>query len=110
MSRRVMLTGKVGHARFLVVDATTDRRWRDDPGRFLSAAQARAMAVQPDMILDTAHIVRDDFARRRVASPRVYADVRVAMNGRPPRRLVDPSVDLGRVGAGLALRDWVLRD
>ncbi len=47
------------------------------------------MATQPDMILRYAH----HLAAQRPGS-RVYADVFVATNGRPSRRLVDPTVDL----------------
>ena len=36
-------------------------------------------------------------------------DVMVAMNGAPPRRLIDPSTDLASVGWSLAPRDWILR-
>lgn len=109
LSWRVMLTEKVGHARFVVVDPASGERWSVAPERYLTAPQARAMAVQPDMIREAAQLVRDDFAARGVVAPRVYADVHVAMNGRPPRRLIDPDVDLAAVGAGLGTRSWVLR-
>ena len=108
-SWRVMLTEKVGHARFVVEDPDTGRRWTVDPGTFLNAPQERAMSVQPDMVLDAAHILRDRYRARGVAEPRVYADVMVAMNGAPPRRLIDPSTDLASVGWSLAPRDWILR-
>lgn len=106
-SWRVMLTEKVGHAEFEVTEPASGRRWRVDPGDYLTAPQERAMAVQPDMILDTAHIIRDDFAARGMAGVEVRADVEVSMHGRAARPLVDARVDLARVSAGIGPKPWV---
>ena len=40
----------------------------------------------------------------------VRAEVLVSLNGRPPRLLVDPSVDLMTVSDGLAPKRWILAE
>ncbi len=108
LSWRVMLTEKVGLARFEVVD-TAGTRHAVNVDDYLTAPQKRAMAFQPDMILDVAHLIRDDYRSRGMGDVAVYADVMVSMNGRPARRLVDPNVDLAAVAADLGPKAWVLR-
>ena len=106
-SWRVMLTEKVGHAEFRVRDPASGREWEVSPAEYLTPVQERAMAVQPDMVLDTAHLIADDMAARGVAGVEVRADVWVSMHGRAARRLVDPDVDLAAEHQGLAPKDWI---
>ena len=67
------------------------------------------MAVQPDMVLDTAHLIADDMAAHGMAGVEVRADVWVSMHGRAARRLVDPSVDLAAERQGLGPKGWIRR-
>lgn len=82
-------------------------RWVLDARETLTPLQATMMAAEPELLLQFAHHVRDDFAARgrRVE---VRADVWVALNGRPSARLVDPAVDLGSEDESLWGYDWVL--
>ena len=104
---RVMLTEKTGDARFHATDAATGERWLVDPGDYLTPLQVERMAYQPDMILETAHLIARDFARQG-RDVEVRADVFVAFNGRQAARLVDPDVDLAREEHGLAPKTWIL--
>ena len=105
---RVLLTEKVGMVEYRVYDPTAGHRWRVDPEVYLTPLQAERMTTQPDMILETAHIIARDFAARGHASVQVYADVYVAMNGRKSARLVDPDADLAAANHGLAPKKWLL--
>ena len=106
---RVLLTEKVGLVEYRVHDPATGRRWRTWPEQYLTPLQAERMATQPDMILETAHLIASDFAGRGYPSVQVFADVFVAMNGTEASRLVDPRVDLAAVSHGLAPKAWLLR-
>jgi hypothetical protein len=108
-SWRVMLTEKVGHAEFRVRDPASGREWEVSPGEYLTPVQERAMAVQPDMVLDTAHLIADDMAAHGIAGAEVRADVWVSMHGRAARRLVDPGVDLAAQRQGLGPKGWIRR-
>ncbi len=106
-SWRVLLTEKTGHIRFHVTDTATGERWVEYPEDWLSPLQAERMPYQPDMILQTAHIIADDAAKRG-RDVEVRADSFVAFNGREAARFVDPDVDLAQVEPGLWPKTWVL--
>jgi hypothetical protein len=106
-SWRVMLIEKTGQCEFTVVDRQ-NRRILVTPRDYLTYVQARMTCTQPDMILALAHIIADDFARRRRGDVRVFADAQVAWNGRAHAPLVDPRVDLAHEADGLAPKRWIL--
>ncbi len=107
-SWRVLVTEKVGLAEFRVVDPHSGGSWLVEPGAYLTPLQAERSATQPDMLLETSHIIAADFASRGYPGARVYGDVFVSMNGREHQRLIDPSTDLASESHGLAPKRWVL--
>ena len=107
-SWRVLLTEKAGMAEYRVVDPESGRSWQAGPERYLTPLQTERAATQPDMLLETAHIIADDFASKGYPNVRVYADVFVSMNGRKYQRLIDPSVDLASTEHSLRPKKWLL--
>ena len=107
-SWRVLVTEKTGIVKFRVSDATLDWERLVYPEEYLTPVQVERMAFQPDMILTAAHIVRDDFAARGHEGVEVRADAFVTYNGRPAARLIDPSVDLAAIEAGIGPKHWIL--
>ena len=75
---------------------------------FLNTHQEKQMSMQPDMVLQFAHMLRDHYARMGMYDPSVRADVWVTLNGRPSRQLVNPSVDLARESEGMHQYAWVM--
>lgn len=107
-SWRVMLIEKAGSAEFTATDPRTGASREVRARAFLTPFQVKMMSTQPDMIRAFARMVADDAERRGAPRPRVTADVVVALNGRPPARLVDPSVDLAAEPARLGGTPWLL--
>jgi vitamin K-dependent gamma-carboxylase len=107
-SWNVMLIEKDGAADFQVTEPSTGRRWTVAPTEYLTRYQAKMMATQPDMILQLAHVIADDFRARGVREPEVRVDAFASLNGRPRARLIDPTVDLARERDGLAPKSWIL--
>ncbi|WP_029890105.1 HTTM domain-containing protein [Polycyclovorans algicola] len=106
-SWRVMLREKSGVLEYRVV--TADGRTRlVFPRDYLTEQQYREMAGQPDLILQLAHHIRDDFDARGLGPVQVYADSQVSLNGRAAQRMIDPAVDLAHVEDGLARAEWIL--
>ena len=105
-SWRVLLTEKVGHVEYQVTDGQ-GRMWIERPADYLSPLQAERMTTQPDLILATAHIIRDRYAEQG-HHVEVRADAHVSLNGRPAQRLVDPAVDLAAESQGVAAKSWLL--
>jgi vitamin K-dependent gamma-carboxylase len=107
-SWRVMVREKNGSVTFVVRDKQSGRTWQVSPARYLTENQEREMSGQPDLILELAHHVRDDFERRVGGPVEVRVDALVSLNGRRLAPLIDPSVDLAQVSDGLARARWIL--
>ena len=110
---RVMLTEKVGFVQYRVSDPASGRSWLVSPDEYLTPTQVERMAIHPDLILQTAHIIAADFARRgpivgAIRGVSVRADAFASWNGRPNARLIDPKADLVAIDPGIAPKEWVL--
>jgi hypothetical protein len=106
-SWRVMVREKNGSVTFIVRDKRSGRSLHVAPRRYLTALQEREMAGQPDLILQLAHHIRADFARRLHGDVEVRVDALVSLNGRRMRALIDPSVNLAAIRDGLAPASWI---
>jgi hypothetical protein len=104
---RVMLIEKSGELELTVVDRDGRRRLVE-PREYLTPFQTRMASTQPDMILELAHVARDDYNRRGLGPVKVHADARVSWNGRLSAPMIDPSVDLAAESDGLAPKRWIL--
>ena len=105
---RVMLTEKTGFVRFRVQDPTTGQTWQIAPDAYLTPLQTERMAIQPELIRQTARIIRNDFAGRGYDGVTIAADAFVSYNGRPATRLIDPNANLAAVPPAPAPAKWVL--
>lgn len=108
LSWRVMVREKNGSVTLIVHSKSRDRTWHVAPSRYLTRAQEREMSGQPDLILQLAHHVADEFARRGLGPVEVRADTRVSLNGRRSVPMIDPQIDLTTVRDGLGRAAWIL--
>ena len=105
-SWRVMLREKSGSLQYRVVDRNGHTRIVT-PHAYLNELQYREMAGQPDLILQLAHRIRDDFDTAGHGPVEIYADSRVSLNGRAAQPMIDPAVNLARVADGLQAAHWI---
>ena len=105
---RVMLSEKTGFVQYRVRCPDTGQSWLVFPDAYLTPIQTERMAIQPDLILQTAHLIAADYAAPGCPGVAVHADAHVAFNGRPNARLIDPDVDLAAIKPGLAPKHWIL--
>jgi hypothetical protein len=103
-----MIREKNGSVTYVVKSKRTGRIWHVSPARYLTDIQSREMSGQPDLILDLAHHVRDDFERRGLGPVEVRVEALVSLNGRRLAPLIDPSVDLATVKDGIGRASWIL--
>ena len=89
-SWRVMLVEKSGFFKYQVRDEDSDKQWTVRPQDFLTPRQHQLAAGHPDMILQLAHDIEDDFRRRGYGDVEVRVDAWTSIHGEPARRLVDP--------------------
>jgi hypothetical protein len=96
------LRDKSSEGFFLVTDAKSGEEWVVDPREYLSSTQTSKMASRPEMILQFAHYLEERAREDGHQDVEVRANIVSSLNGRPPQRLVDPTVDLTRVR-----RPWI---
>jgi hypothetical protein len=115
-SWRVMLMDKDGHATFYVVDPKTRGSIEINNEMYLTPVQIKEMSTQPDMILQFAQHLGEQFRdtvlvfgkqRIHLQQPSVEADVYVTINGRPHQLYVDRSTNLMQQEYSLKHRTWL---
>jgi vitamin K-dependent gamma-carboxylase len=107
-SWRVMVRVKGGGTTFLVHDPKAGRTWHVSPREYLTPMQEAEMSSQPDLILQLAHHIRDEYEARCLGPVEVRAESYVTLNGRRSALMLDPGVDLAAVRDGLGRADWIL--
>lgn len=105
---KVMCREKNGVVTYRVRLPSERREVQVAPRRYLTKYQEREMSGQPDMILQVAHQIRDEWRNRGHEDVEVYADAIASLNGRPAAPLIDPSVNLAALEDGLRRADWIL--
>lgn len=104
-SWRVMLMEKAGQATFYVTDG--DKKDMVANYEYLTPQQEKMMATQPDMILQFAQFLEKEYRKKGFSNPEVRVDSFVTLNGRPHKRFIDPTVDLGSETIGKR-ENWIL--
>jgi vitamin K-dependent gamma-carboxylase len=108
-SWRMKLNSKHAKPKFTAVDRHTGERVVIDLDRHLTRRQQDNFSTRPDLLVHFAHHLARK-ARRGGRDIAVYAFVPTRLNGRPPRLMIDPNVDLSRVEPlWFGHADWVLQ-
>jgi len=105
-SWRVMVRAKGGSTTFFVRSKATGKVWHVTPRAYLTPYQENEMSGQPDLILQLAHTIGEDFALRE-GPVEVRVEAISSLNARRGAPLVDPKVDLLTVRDGLAPARWI---
>ncbi|KAA9346677.1 HTTM domain-containing protein [Larkinella humicola] len=106
-SWRVMLMEKMGHVQFKVVDES-GRQAVVNNHEYLTPLQEKMMATQPDMLVQFAQYLRDQYARKGFQNPKVFADTYVSLNGRLGKPYIDPTVNLAQETDSFRPKKWIL--
>ena len=107
-SWRVMVVEKTGLAVFTVRDTESGEVWIVFPNQFLTPQQEKQMSFQPDMILEFAHFLEDEYKMRGHREVAVTVEAYVSLNGRPSQYLIDPSTDLTEYQNSIGVKEWIL--
>lgn len=107
-SWRVMLMEKNAYTTFVVKDKTgkiAEVRNKE----YLTPQQDKMMSTQPDMILQFAHFLADEYNKNKgFIEAEVYADSYAALNGHPSQPFIDNTVDLAKQPVNFAPKNWIL--
>lgn len=106
-SWRMKLRSKEATAIFHVTDPADGRTWSVDPQDLLTAWQAHRMSGRPDMVVQFARHIAERERRASGVLPEVRVRALCSLNGRLPRLLIDPTVDLATQRWGFAHAPWL---
>ncbi len=94
---------------FQITDPKTAETWRPDPREYLTSRQIGKMGTRPDMILLFAHHLAAQARGDGHEHVEVRVQARASLNGRLPRLMIDPEVDLASQPRTLFARSpWIL--
>jgi hypothetical protein len=99
------LRGKSGTGA-LFVELEDGSQLKVDMRKHLTRRQIAKMRTRPDMLLQYAHFLAEEYADRGAQG--VYAHVFVSLNGRPITRFIDPEVDLSEQPRTLGHAEWII--
>lgn len=105
---KVMVREKNASVTYVVSSKRAGRTWYVEPRQYLTDRQEKEFAAQPDLVLQLAHRIRDDFVKDGYDDVEVRADAIASLNGRLSAPMIDPTVDLARVDDGLGKASWIL--
>jgi Vitamin K-dependent gamma-carboxylase len=107
-SWRVMLMEKGGTAFFHVKDPKTGRKSEIINAQYLTEFQESQMATQPDMILQYAHFLAQQYQEKGIKNPIVTTESYVTLNGSGSRLYIDTTVNLANEQETLGHKKWIL--
>lgn len=108
-SWRMMLRTKSGYGRFIVKDLRTGKNYNEKAKKYIESKQAYKMHTHPDMILQFAHYLEEVYRKKGIDSVAIYANIKVAVNGRKYQQFIYPKVDLTKVKwQFLKSADWIV--
>ena len=97
---------KAGHTTFRIEDELGRKEWVQND-LHLTPQQEKMMSTQPDMILQFAHHLKEQYKTKGFQNPRIYCNSKVALNGRRSQVLVNPDIDLGSESRGWRHKSWI---
>ncbi|MBX9850272.1 MAG: HTTM domain-containing protein [Cytophagaceae bacterium] len=107
-SWRVMLMEKGGTAFFYVKDPETGKQCEVTNCDYLTPNQEKMMSTQPDMILQFAHFLKEEYKRKGIKDPVINVESYVTLNGRGSRLFIDSNTDLSKEEESFLPKSWIL--
>ena len=107
-SWHMKLRDKASGVRFSVKDPQSGEQWKEDPLDYLTRRQYGKMSTRPDMILQFAYFLAQDYKKRGHDRVEVYAEAKASLNGREYQWLVDPKANLAAQPRSLGASVWIV--
>lgn len=107
-SWRVMLMEKTGYTLFTVKDSALGKQVQVDNRDYLTPLQEKQMSFQPDMILQFARHIAEDYRQKGWKAPAVFVESYVTLNGRPGTQFIRPDVNLAAEKESFRHKTWIV--
>jgi len=97
-SWRMMLRQKLTYGTLIVESPDLEKgKKRVKLKDYLSKKQLRKMRTHPDMILQFAHFLRDEYRAEGFTDVKIYADIKAKLNGRVYQNFIDKEANLAEI-------------
>ncbi len=107
-SWRVMLMEKAGTAFFYIKDCRTNKQIEVDNKKHLTYMQEKQMATQPDMMIDYAKFLKQEYIKKGFLNPKVTAQSFVTLNGKGSKEFINDTLDLSlQTNSFLKNKNWI---
>ncbi|MBX2876519.1 MAG: HTTM domain-containing protein [Saprospiraceae bacterium] len=93
-SWRVMLMEKNGYTSIIIRNPKSEAQREVNQDDYLTAFQKQQMRSQPDLILQFAKYIGDEFEQKHGYAPEVYVKSRLSLNGRRSQPFTDETIDV----------------
>ena len=107
-SWHMMLRSKTGFVRYKIVLPARGEAHYAKVFDYITSHQYQSMIGKPDMILELAHHIVEEYRSKGNKEVEVYADAQVRFNGRPLQLFTDTTVNLAIEEHRLGPYHWVL--
>ncbi len=100
---------KGGATFFYIKNPANGRKFEISNPLFITAFQERMMETQPDMMLQYAHILKDEYKKQGIENAIVTVESHVTLNGWGSRLYIDSTVNLANEKESLlGHKKWIL--
>ena len=108
LSWMMMMKNKKGETTYKIRDNKTKKEFIYDLESLLTKNQARSLKGRPDMIWQTAQLIKKEFdAKGRDVS--IFVTAKAGINAHEQRLIVDPNVDFAKAGYNyFGHDDWII--
>lgn len=96
-SWRMMLRHKSAIAHFKGTNTKTGETWTIHANNYLNSKQERKMKVHPDMIIQYAHYLKEEYQKNGMEDILITANIAVGLNGRPKKPFVKTTKNLAAI-------------
>ena len=91
------------------IDGNTGKEIEVSNCDYLTPMQEKMMATQPDMLINYAHFLKQEFKQKGIVKdPEVVVESYVTLNGKASRVIVDKSIDLSLEEDDLKPKKWII--
>ena len=98
---------KYGNVTFHIRDIKTGRSGEAMNSDYLTPQQEKMMSSQPDMILQFAHFLKSEYAKKGIDAE-IRAEAYATLNGRGSRPFINPEIDLTQETESFKNKNWIL--
>ncbi len=107
-SWRMKLRSKRGQIVFVATNLDTGKSWDLGHSQYLTREQLGEMPRWYDMVLQIAHLLRDELKERGIENVKITVRSKAALNGRELMPYISPDVDLAKLERSILPADWII--